>query len=332
MIRDRYLRIVVVVAALACVVTFVAYRFRNGVRVPHGNDSAAVQLSPGGVHKIVRVIDGDTLALSKGETVRLIGVDTPELHHPELPVQRFAQEAHEFLQSMAEGAECRLEFEDGNRRDSYGRLLAYVYVEDKMLNEEILRRGYGYAYTRFTFSRMAEFIAMERDARERRYGLWNYSLTDGGVTRLVTGYDNLNMEGRRELDKLLQNLVKKYPSDSAPPSHDGTPAIAGGFNTDSPKPENVGWRDASGYYGKHVTVEGRIVASHNSGKVCLLNFHKDYKRYLTAVIFSGSFTMFPPNPEKYYLNKVVRVTGRVKEYKGKPEIILNNPEQITVLE
>ncbi|OGS19314.1 MAG: hypothetical protein A2219_07595 [Elusimicrobia bacterium RIFOXYA2_FULL_50_26] len=309
----------------ACVALLLVHRFHKRIHVSDTNNAAAVQVSPAVARKIARVIDGDTLALSNGETVRLIGVDTPELHHPELPVQRFAQEAQAFLQSMAEGAGCRLEFEPGKQRDSYGRLLAYVYVDDKMLNAEILRRGYGYAYTRFPFSRMSEFISLEHNARQCQYGLWNYSLTDGAVARLLTDYESLSMEGRRELNNFMQNIIKKYPGA-------GAPAIADGLDAGRKLPENVGWRDAADYYGKYITVDGRIVASHNSGKVCLLNFHKDYKRYLTAVIFSNSFSLFPENPEKYYLNRVIRVTGCVREYKGKPEIILERPEQVTVLD
>ena len=101
-----------------------------------------------------------------------------------------------------------------------------------------------------------------------------------------------------------------------------------------PQSQKVGvisWRDAARHYGEHATVEGTIVATHNSGKACFLNFHPDYKRYFTAVIFASAFSRFPKNPENYYYGKTVRVTGYIKEYKGKPEIILNEPSQIEIL-
>jgi micrococcal nuclease len=63
-----------------------------------------------------------------------------------------------------------------------------------------------------------------------------------------------------------------------------------------------------------------------------LNFHKDWRKYFTTVIFSSDFDKFPPFPEEYYLHRVVRITGLIKEYRGKPEIILKSPSQIEIIE
>ena len=93
----------------------------------------------------------------------------------------------------------------------------------------------------------------------------------------------------------------------------------------------VQWDEAHNYYGQHLTVKGRIVSTYNSGKACFLNFHPDYKKYFTAVIFSSDFGQFPPNPEDYYYGKEVEVTGVIKEYKGKPEIILKTTSQIKII-
>ena len=93
----------------------------------------------------------------------------------------------------------------------------------------------------------------------------------------------------------------------------------------------ISWQDAAKHYEEYTTVEGTIVVTHNSGKACFLNFHPDYKRYFTAVIFASDFSRFPANPENYYYGKRIRVTGYIKEYKGKPEIILNDPIQIEIL-
>ena len=93
----------------------------------------------------------------------------------------------------------------------------------------------------------------------------------------------------------------------------------------------ISWRDAADHYQEYVTVEGEVVASHNSGKACFLNFHPDYHRYFSAVIFASSFDRFPPEPEDYYLGRVVEVSGRIEEYRDAPEIVLENPEQITIV-
>ena len=121
---------------------------------------------------VKRVIDGDTLELSTGERVRLIGVDTPETKDPRKPVQYFGQEATAFTRRMVEGKRVRLEY-DQERRDKYGRTLAYVYLEDgTFLNAEIIRQGYGFAYTRFPFKYLEEFRKLEGEAREAGRGLW----------------------------------------------------------------------------------------------------------------------------------------------------------------
>lgn len=93
----------------------------------------------------------------------------------------------------------------------------------------------------------------------------------------------------------------------------------------------ISWQDAAKHYGEYATVEGTIVVTHNSGKACFLNFHPDYKRYFTAVIFASAFSRFPANPENYYYGKKVRVSGYIKEHREKPEIILNDPSQIEIL-
>lgn len=122
--------------------------------------------------KVSRVVDGDTIKLSNGETVRLIGVDTPETVHPKKPVQYFGKEASAFTKRVATGKGATLEY-DHQLRDKYGRLLAYVHLSDGTdLNAEIVRQGYGFAYVKYPFKRMEEFRALERDAREHSRGLW----------------------------------------------------------------------------------------------------------------------------------------------------------------
>jgi micrococcal nuclease len=122
---------------------------------------------------VTRVIDGDTLVVEGVGTVRLIGVDTPETVDPRRPVGYFGKEASEFTKQLATGKRVRLEF-DQDRTDRYGRTLAYVYLqpENLLLNAEIIRQGYGFAYIRFPFRMMEQFRAFEREAREAGRGLW----------------------------------------------------------------------------------------------------------------------------------------------------------------
>jgi DNA/RNA endonuclease YhcR with UshA esterase domain len=92
----------------------------------------------------------------------------------------------------------------------------------------------------------------------------------------------------------------------------------------------IDWKNAADYIGAYVTVKGKIVSAYNNKKVCYLNFHEDYKNHLTLVIFASSFKKFPGYPEKYYLGKEIEVQGRVKDYNGRVEIIVDSPEQIKV--
>ena len=132
-----------------------------------------------------RVVDGDTLKVTcpgnKTDTIRLIGVDTPETKHPSKPVQYFGREASAFTKQMAQGKQVRLEFDQAfaakGHRGVYGRLLAYVFVKQPDglwfdLNAQLLAQGYAHAYTRFPFSRMEKFRRLEREAREAGRGLW----------------------------------------------------------------------------------------------------------------------------------------------------------------
>jgi len=120
----------------------------------------------------VRVIDGDTIVLDGDEKVRLIGVDCPELSDQRTQVQQLSQESYEFVRKLVENKKVRLDY-DQNRQDIYGRTLAYVYLEDGThLNAEIVKQGFGFAYTKYPFKYLEEFREFEKEARENKTGLW----------------------------------------------------------------------------------------------------------------------------------------------------------------
>ncbi len=122
---------------------------------------------------VKRVIDGDTIRLDGGVRVRLIGVDTPELTDKRPEVKALAQAAASFVRQSVEGKPVKLEY-DRERRDRWGRTLAYVYLEDgTFLNAEIVRQGYGLVCTRHRFRYLGEFRELEREAQQDGRGLWN---------------------------------------------------------------------------------------------------------------------------------------------------------------
>jgi len=93
----------------------------------------------------------------------------------------------------------------------------------------------------------------------------------------------------------------------------------------------IPWDLAGRYVGKYKTVEGTISRTHNSGKACFLNFHNNWTRYFSLVIFENVFHRFEGHPEDYYLNKRVRASGKIKLYKGRPEMVIDHPHQIKII-
>ena len=119
-------------------------------------------------YSVSRVLDGDTIILNNSEHVRLIGVDTTEKSHPLKPVEFFSKEATEFTKKLVEGKQVRLEF-DKEKRGKYGRLLAYVYLLDgTFVNAEIIKQGYGFAYTKYPFKYMETFVKLRKRGQEKQ--------------------------------------------------------------------------------------------------------------------------------------------------------------------
>jgi micrococcal nuclease len=144
-----------------------------------------------GYYRVREVADGDTISVDMNgqtERIRMIGVDTPETHDPRKPVQCFGQAASDFTKNLIGNNPVRLESdEQSQNRDRYNRLLRYVYIPDgRLVQEEIIREGYGFAYTSFPFTKSGLFRQLENEARESNRGLWgNCQLTPndfGGFT------------------------------------------------------------------------------------------------------------------------------------------------------
>ena len=127
------------------------------------------------VGTVVRVVDGDTIHVRVGERlekVRYIGVNTPEVHHPRKGEEPGGRDAMAINRTLVERRHVRLET-DVQARDRYGRLLAYVWVGETMVNAELVRRGYAQVMTIPPNVRhQALFVKLQREAREGARGLW----------------------------------------------------------------------------------------------------------------------------------------------------------------
>lgn len=125
---------------------------------------------------VIETIDGDTVVVqfANGErdTVRMLGVDTPETHHPTKPVQCFGPEASDYTHVRLLGRSVTLEL-DVERRDIYGRLLAYIRVDGARYNDELLRLGYARLLVIPPNGDHARaMLAAELAAKEEERGLW----------------------------------------------------------------------------------------------------------------------------------------------------------------
>ena len=144
-----------------------------GCSDPVGDERKNADTAP-----VVRVVDGDTIRVglrSGEEPVRYIGIDTPESVKPGAPVQCFARRASAFNERLVGGEQVRLVY-DIERRDRYGRLLAYVYRarDGLFVNAELVRRGYATAVT-FppNVAHERELRRLARRARMSGRGLWS---------------------------------------------------------------------------------------------------------------------------------------------------------------
>ena len=142
-----------------------------------GSSCASPKQLPSDVATIIRVIDGDTVVLrlqGEIETVRLIGVDTPETVHPTKPVECFGPEASAFTHSVLKPkTQVRVQ-RDVEARDRYQRLLIYLYLIDgTFVNQELLRLGFARTMSIAPNTAFAtRFASIETVARENQIGLW----------------------------------------------------------------------------------------------------------------------------------------------------------------
>jgi micrococcal nuclease len=163
------------VAAVA-ITALIAVRVWQTTREPSVNGQLAE-----GRYDVQNVIDGDTLVLTGGARIRLIGVDTPETRYSKRSGgedEPFAVQARKFTDRAVEHGQVRLGF-DKERIDQHGRYLAYVWYADpggkeRLLNEELIRAGLTPAKLQYFYSDLMKrrFRAAEREARDARRGIW----------------------------------------------------------------------------------------------------------------------------------------------------------------
>lgn len=144
-------------------------------------DAASEESAPDELYTVVRVIDGDTIEVEQNReraTVRYIGINAPEIAHPNKAAECFGVEATEANRELVSGKSVRLE-RDVSNTDQYGRLLRYVYVGETLVNLALVEGGYAKATTykpdvaEQTVLDEAEAVANQADS-----GLWSVACTN----------------------------------------------------------------------------------------------------------------------------------------------------------
>ncbi len=127
---------------------------------------------------VKKVIDGDTIQLESGETVRYIGIDAPELHVKEGGFEFFAKEAARYNKKLVMLKKVILEF-DKEKKDSHGRLLAYVFVKNTFVNAELVRLGYAKVLNKPPNTKYRDvLVAQQQKAVREDLGLWQEKKRD----------------------------------------------------------------------------------------------------------------------------------------------------------
>jgi micrococcal nuclease len=239
-------------------------------------------LSGDDVYSVKSVIDGDTIVLEdiSSTNVRYLGIDSPEVKSLDGPGDPLSDEARRINKNLVDGKKIRLEF-DKERFDPYGRTLAYVFVDDIFVNEQLLRSGLAKALLIKPNDRYAErLLRAEKAAKDLRRGIW------GDLSSLTSPEGN-------------SDFVIKPAS-------------------------------ATRYIDQRVVVRGKITKFRKSEKVLVLKMED----VLDIVLFPDSlsnFSFFNIIPEDYYLGKPVEVIGKIRMYRGRPNIIISHPISIRAL-
>ena len=260
--------------------------------------------------------------------------------------------------------------EETDRYDRLLRYVFLPSPDGRLLNEEMLGAGMARAYTRFPFSRKEAFLAAEGKARREKKGLWKdggmaearwlaagnaapVEVYPSGGRTFVLAYKGLAKAGvergalPKEIEGILRLRGELSDTEFASKSRDRgfrpiVPSKTGVPGSESPGRDAhlqapaiggtvVPWEEAHRRRGEEIVVEGTIVRTHRAEKVIYLNFHPNWKRYLTVVIHLKDLPLFPADPEKTYKGKKVRVRGEVTLYKDRPEMVVRSPGDITVV-
>lgn len=203
--------------------------------------------------------------------------------------------ATEALEKYIAGREVRLEPDSGGSdTDHFGRLLRWVWVGDTNVNLLMVARGYAPVRLYQENLKYQDTLeAAELEAARVGRGLWSF-----------------NVYTPPSIDIVRDRLAKRSP---------GSPGV-------------ISWAAADQHIGELAVVQGTIVRTYQSDQVLFLNFDEDFRNTFAVAVFTADLDRFPENAGDFYKGRTVKVSGIIKQYRGAPEMIVRNPEQIEIQE
>lgn len=161
--------------------------------------------------KLSKCVDGDTARFiidNKEYSTRFLAVDTPEVKHPKKKVEPFGKAASNYTCKRLENAKkIELEYDSNStKQDKYGRILAWVYVDDSLLQKELVKKGYAkvaYLYGDYKYTKSLQLL--EKKAKSNKVGLWSDNKISSDDSGNLISVDEI-------LEKLFKYIRKEIKS------------------------------------------------------------------------------------------------------------------------
>ncbi|MEW6411642.1 MAG: thermonuclease family protein [Candidatus Zixiibacteriota bacterium] len=156
---------------------------------------------------IVRILDGDTVELLGGDRLRLLSIDTPEKDEP------FYEEAKSLVGDLGLNRVAKIEYTSA-RRDRYGRLLGYLYIDSLFVNKAILENGLGYLYLfkdeDLRRPETSQLLAAQRRAMDRKIGVWSLPRRSEEYYIAKSGSFRLHRPGCSSVAELKEGTYRRF--------------------------------------------------------------------------------------------------------------------------
>lgn len=213
-------------------------------------------------YRVIDVIDGDTVVIddARNSRVRYLGIDSPEIAHQDSPGEPMAEEAKDFNSDLVDGEKVVLEF-DKEKYDVYGRILAYVYVDNHLINEKLLREGMATVLIIPPNNMHSERIyAATSEAKKKKKGIWgDLSVLDppDGNDKFIVDLDKIpRYEGKRVLVRGKIINTRKTEKVLVLNMEDSVDVVV--FPSDWGNFDHFDIDPVEFYHGKDVEVVGRV--------------------------------------------------------------------------